>query len=317
MNISVIFTGGTIGSAVGADGKISPAPQNTRELSAFFDAASKNHSFGFFSPVNILSECITTDDIGKIVTAVRKAAVGADAVIITHGTDSLAYSCAALSYALHDIKIPVAVVSSGYVLSDPRANGLRNLSDAITFCKSGIAGVFAVWNGKIHRGTRLCPPRAYTDSAESLSGIHFAEISDKSVILNPTFSALPDSARAFPFPDRNRRILLLSPAPSVGYSGIGDDFDAVLFTSYHSGTTDTKSPSFTDFCKRLTAHGAALFLHGSYPGADYESKSAYEALGITVLPVMSQCAAYMKLFCADFTDMTESLAGDILPEVRL
>lgn len=313
MNISVVFTGGTIGSAVGADGKISPASQYPRELSDFFEQNSKNHSFSFFSPVNILSECITVGDMCKIITAVREAAVGADAVIVTHGTDSFAYSCAALSYALCDIAVPVAVVSSGYVLSDPRANGIRNLSDAIAFCGSGIAGVFAVWDGKIHRGTRLCPPRAYTDSAESLLGIHFAEISDGAVLLNPSFSALPDSARHLLLPDRSRRILLLSPAPSVGFSGIGDDFDAVLLTSYHSGTIDTKSPSFADFCKRLSARGGTLFLHGSYPGADYESKSAYEALGIRTLPVMSQCAAYMKLFCADFGDMPKSLADDILP----
>lgn len=312
MRISVIFTGGTIGSVRDAGGTISPSGSGVRELTDFFDAAAKEHSLQFFSPVIVLSECITLADIGEIIACVRSAQSDSDAVIITHGTDSLAYAAAALAYCLAGIEIPVVLVSSGYVLSDPRANGLANLADALTFCRGADGGVYVVWNGKIHRGTRLCPPRAYTDEVQSICGRHYADIAGGTAVINPGCGGTPDRARAYPLPDGSRRVLMLAPAPALDYSRIGGEYDAVLLTSYHSGTADTKSRSFTDFCRRLQIGGAKIFLHGSYPDADYESKSAYASLGIDTLPVMSPCAAYMKLFCADFADIKKSIASDIL-----
>lgn len=315
MKISVIFTGGTIGSVTASDGTISPSGSGVAELTDFFDKMKSTHEFRFFSPVNVLSECITLEQINKIILCVRAAQKGSDAVIITHGTDSLAYSAAALSYCLAGIEIPVVLVSSGYVLRDPRANGLLNLADALSFCADAPGGVFAVWNGRIHRGTRLCPPRAYTDKVESICAQYFADISGGRIVKNPNHSALPDEVRAQPLLDTSRRVLMLSPAPAFDYSLINADCDAVLLTSYHSGTIDTKSRSFADFCRRAKDNGAEIYLHGSYTHADYESKSAFAALGIEPLPVMSQCAAYMKLFALSPSDVKKSLSSDIIPNL--
>lgn len=316
MKISVIFTGGTIGSVRRDDGYIGPESTPVSGLSSFFDNLT-HHSFTFYEPLTTLSECITARKLNIIIDTLRTAADSADGVIITHGTDSLAYSAAALGYALFDIKIPVVMVCSSHVLEDKRANGLKNLADALTFIESSNAkGVFVSYNGKIHRGTRLCPPKSYTDRVESVLD------SEVGSVENGIFVPYAEAFIADEFsPYRNlcegRKILILPAVPDFNYDGISRDCYAAIQLSYHSGTVDATNPSLRRFAKDLRDLGRPLLLHGSYRGAEYLSKSEYEKIGIVSLPVISAAAVYMKLMITDFENVSKPLGGDILQEENL
>jgi len=65
-----------------------------------------------------------------------------DGIIITHGTDTLAYTAAALSFYFNAIKIPILLVSSDYPLDDSKANGLDNFMCAVEFIRQKCGQVF-------------------------------------------------------------------------------------------------------------------------------------------------------------------------------
>ena len=313
MKITVLFTGGTIGSTL-RGGYISAADAIAPELLDFFNKNSQNGlEFEFSEPINTLSENMNISKLNALILAARAAAKRSDALIITHGTDTLSFSAAALCYTLYDIKIPVVLVSASHVLSDPRSNGLKNLADALLFIRTmPEKGVFVSYDGYIHSGTRLCPQGAYSDKCQSLLGIYYAKSDGKKIIRNPEYRELPSECTPYETLILGRKILLLSSAPELCFDGYGTDCYAVLLTGYHSGTTDTKNSSFIRFCRSLRENNVPLFLHGSYPGADYESKAAFGELGIIPLPVMSSSAAYMKLLAAGADAMCKPLCGDII-----
>ena len=70
-----------------------------------------------------------------------------DGIIVTHGTDTLPYSAAALSYALGNNCIPVCLVSSNYPIEDERANGVDNLHGAIRLIEAAYSETVGEYDG--------------------------------------------------------------------------------------------------------------------------------------------------------------------------
>lgn len=80
-----------------------------------------------------------------------------DGVVIGHGTHTLEYSAAALSFALQNIAIPVVLTASQIpMLGFPGSDGLQNFTGALEVAaNSDLAEVVAYANGKIFRGSRV------------------------------------------------------------------------------------------------------------------------------------------------------------------
>jgi glutamyl-tRNA(Gln) amidotransferase subunit D len=85
---------------------------------------------------------------------------GKDGIIIPHGTDTMGYTSAALSFMLKDLSIPVVVVGSQRSSDRPSSDAAMNLINAATVATSNIAEVTLVMLGSsshdyglIHRGT--------------------------------------------------------------------------------------------------------------------------------------------------------------------
>ncbi len=138
MNILTIFTGGTISSSE-RGGYIGPDEQNNYRLINEYKKLNpekcKNISFSIVSPYFILSENLTGKHINLLADCIDKALSSDeyDGIIVTHGTDTLQYTAAGLSYIYSDINIPIVLVSSNYILDDSRANGYDNFSAAVDF----------------------------------------------------------------------------------------------------------------------------------------------------------------------------------------
>lgn len=309
MNIAVIATGGTI-CCENINGVLTPAKTIPKKISEQLSCYS--HNFTITHPLNILSECISFDDINQIAECVKMYQTDFDGVIILHGTDTLSYSASALGYIFSRAKIPIIYVSSGHILTDSRANGLNNLKTAIKFIEQNSgSGVFVVWNNTIHRATRLIPHTVYSDECESLLSLPYATLIDEKIIKNPDYTESQDKANAYAKLSK-RKILQIPALAEIDYSVYDTDIDAVLHTSYHSGTIDTTNKSFIAFCEKLKSKSIPLYLHGSYEGSNYQSKQAFDELGIITTPIISPIALYMKLHLADFCDVGKSIAGDII-----
>ena len=140
--VLVVFTGGTIGSAPDA-GYLAPGGENTRRLllaqfagqyQSFYEKQYDTKiCFETICPYEILSENLSGMHLELLWDALRTQLLQNvyDGVIVTVGTDTLAYSSAALGYMFADTQIPIVTVSANYPLTDVRSNGLVNFEKAI------------------------------------------------------------------------------------------------------------------------------------------------------------------------------------------
>ena len=117
MKILVLFTGGTIGSTVdGATVHTDPAAAS-RLLSLYRARFGEDVLFEVRRPCNLLSENATPGLWSLLERSVREEELAVyDGVIITHGSDTLPYTCAALAFLLRDVPIPLVLVASNYSL---------------------------------------------------------------------------------------------------------------------------------------------------------------------------------------------------------
>ena len=195
-NILLVFTGGTIGSTA-TDGAINTAGEAPFKLIQQFQQHYKNHHqihFSTLQPLQILSENLAPCVWQTLITAIEERQPGQyDGIIITHGTDTLAYTAAALSFYFNAVKIPMLLVSSDYPLDDPRANGLDNFICAVEFIVQNIhAGVFVPYRNhqqtsQVHRGSRLTCSLQLSGDFFSVQGKSFMQFENKMFsLLNPS-----------------------------------------------------------------------------------------------------------------------------------
>ncbi|VVB61314.1 Glutamyl-tRNA(Gln) amidotransferase subunit D [uncultured archaeon] len=162
--ISLIATGGTISSRVdyktgGVFMLMEPDEilRTTPELRDFVNIKSIR------SPFRIASEDMTPAQWQELAKeAAKELNSDARGVIITHGTDTLHYTSAALSFMLHNLNKPVAVVGAQRSPDRGSFDGAMNLVCAAHYCLSDIAEVSIVMHGTtnddyclINRGTKV------------------------------------------------------------------------------------------------------------------------------------------------------------------
>ncbi len=330
MKLLFLFTGGTIGSTVNAD-CISPDPRTARVL---LQKYAERYEMPFEteseSPYTMLSENNTGATLTQLCASVRAAlARGYDGIVVTHGTDTLQYSAAALAYTCADAKIPICLVSADYPLEDARSNGIDNLRGALRFITEvGTPGVFVPYCNKgdvlrVHRGTRLLPSSAFSADVRSVCDSYYGTFLEGEPFLkNSAYRELPDAMAAITLPaldERAEQILRIEPCPGNLYPDIPTGVRYILHGAYHSGTVDTLSASARRFFTHARACGVPVFLTGVTEAIGYESTLAFAELGILPLFDISPIAAFVKLWLLSENEsntpvsrelLSASLAGD-------
>ncbi len=161
-----------------------------------------------------------------------------DGFVITHGTDTMAYTAAALSYLIRDPGKPIVLTGSQRTLADDFSDVKHNLGDALFFaCEDDIAGVFIVFCGRAILGTRACKTR--TKSVEAFESINYPCVAmiDNGRIIK--YTGLGKTGRAVHFYDKlDRSVFLLKLIPGMS-SDILDflkgRYRAVVIESFGSG----------------------------------------------------------------------------------
>lgn len=77
-----------------------------------------------------------------------------DGFVILHGTDTMAYTASALSFALQNITKPVILTGSQVPMSNIRSDARRNLINSIELATFGIHEVAICFNDHLYRGNR-------------------------------------------------------------------------------------------------------------------------------------------------------------------
>jgi L-asparaginase len=336
-NILVVFTGGTIGS-VATGGTINTEGGAAFKLIRLFQQHYENHRqihFDSIQPLQILSENLAPEAWKTLIAAIEAARPEQyDGIIITHGTDTLAYTACALSFYFNAAKTPMLLVSSDYPLDHPKANGVDNFICAVEFIlQKNEVGVFVPYRNQqqttqLHQGTHLACSLQLSGDFFSVQGKSYMQFENRQFsLLNPP--ANPKPTRQIPLTaDFSARILMIKPYPGLDYTRFNlDKVDAVLHDLYHSGTACAsvqwgEDYSLVEFIKRCKNLGITVYLAPAIKSADaYQSTQVLMEQGAEVIWNMPIEAAYVKLLLAygNFSDrreitdfMSEDIAGEHL-----
>ena len=93
-----------------------------------------------------------------------------DGVVITHGTDTMAYTAAALSYMLAGVGKPVILTGSQLPLSHPLTDARLNLLRAFTAAMEGVPGVYVCFHDRLISGVRCV--KTHTSSMDAFSSVN-------------------------------------------------------------------------------------------------------------------------------------------------
>ena len=329
MKLLFIFTGGTIGSTVNGDIISTDNKKPYLILEKYREIYGLDHEYDILQPYTELSENNTGATIRKLIgTVLENLSKGYDGIIITHGTDTIQYSAAVLSYTVKT-DIPICLVSSNYTIENPKANGLVNLHCAVRFMETvGTAGVWVSYKNqndipRIHKGSRLLERQAFTDCIFSVMDTYYGSFDeDFNFRHNPEYKESPDSMDYFSpdiLTEEADSILRIEPYLGMVYPKIEPKIKYILHGSYHSGTINTKSIFPSDFFAESNRRGIKIFLTGTESGECYESTQAFKDLHLIPVNNLSPISAYVKLWlCAAAgydpeVILGKSLAGDIVP----
>jgi L-asparaginase len=142
--LNVVTCGGTIAMTTGADGVRRPADsaQVAALLSDLAGCPTTAASAG-----ELDSSQAVPSDWSQILSTVRATQDhGPCPVVVTHGTDTLAWTAGMLAAAGH-WKAPVVLTGANIPLGDPGSDAETNLRTALAAARSGIAGVHVAFAG--------------------------------------------------------------------------------------------------------------------------------------------------------------------------
>lgn len=104
---------------------------------------------------------------------------GANAIVLTHGTDTMAYTASMLSFLLQNIPIPLILTGAQYPMVYPDSDGRRNLGKAIIAARTMPGGVYVCFGNAIIRGCRAVKTRTTSLNAfESINAPYVATVVD-------------------------------------------------------------------------------------------------------------------------------------------
>ena len=151
--ILLLGTGGTIASEphnTGLSPELSP-----EQLLSFVPGISSRCRVESRSLFSVDSTNMTPSHWVRIAEAVRDAYDDFDGFVISHGTDTMAYTAAALSYMIKGSVKPVILTGAQKPIGYDSTDSKINLSDAfVCACADGMCGVNIVFNGRVILGTR-------------------------------------------------------------------------------------------------------------------------------------------------------------------
>lgn len=295
----ILYTGGTIGMLPSAQG-LQPATgfeQHLRDEQAKQGLKLPAWRFVELSPpidsAN-LTQAHWQAMHRAIVEAVDKQ--GVSAVLLLHGTDTLAYSAAALSFMLMDVPVPVVLTGSMKPAAEAGSDAWGNLFGALQAIVRGAArGVQLYFNGKLLPGVR-----ASKLSSEALDAFA-ASCRPKSGEL----AVQAPAALHYRVPRRSVKLAVLpfypGLAPSTLRAVLSDDCEALLLECYGSGTGPADNPQIIQLLDQAQQRGVLLAAISQCPAGAinfgvYAAGSALAQIGVCDGAGMSREAALGKLF---------------------
>jgi len=298
--LMVLYSGGTIGMQASARGLVPAAgfdvrlcerlaaepqrsvpPWRYRELLPPIDSANMNQS-----------HWLAMRD--AIVSAVEED--GCDAVLLLHGTDTLAYSAAALSFLLLGLAVPVVLTGAMRPAGEPGSDAWDNLFGAMDALAQGVApGVHLYFGGHLLHGARATKLGSTSHDAFAVlprrrQGGHAADLPAE---LDYRRQRQPVNLAVLPlFP--GLQVLHLRSLLDSGVQGL-------VLECYGSGTGPSEDGDLLETLREARRRGVVLLAtsqcpHGHVQFGTYAAGNALRDAGLVGGDGMTREAALGKLF---------------------
>lgn len=163
-HILLIATGGTIASAEDGNG-LSPALTG-EELARSVPEIEGLCELDIVQPMNIDSTNMRPADWLRIAEVIRENYDTHDGFVVLHGTDTMSYTAAALSYLIQDSPKPIVLTGSQQPMGNPFTDAKINLYQSLVYAVSDRSrDVSIVFGGHAIAGTRARKQRTMSFNA--------------------------------------------------------------------------------------------------------------------------------------------------------
>jgi len=188
--IAILGFGGTIAMIPDTSGTLVPA-KGVEELIRYVPQLTKMADVELIQLENLDSTNVNPIHWGKLAQDIYSVYDRCDAVIVTHGTDTMAYTASAIALALgRNIKIPVIFTGSQLPIAEPGNDAHFNLENsmktALQAIEEDIAEVMIVFSDRVLRAARsIKTSEARFDAFDSPAYPHLAQITATGVAFSP------------------------------------------------------------------------------------------------------------------------------------
>lgn len=181
-HILLLTTGGTIASMPGGEG-LEPRSSGVfqremQQLRTFYDITVKDL-------ICLDSSNIRPAEWQLIAQGIFENRAGYDGIVVSHGTDTMAYTASAVTFMLPNIDKCVVFTGSQLPLADMLSDGPDNLRTAFAMAATGKRGVYIAFDRKVMLGCRAVKVRASGFSAfESINARYAALVSNAGLAID-------------------------------------------------------------------------------------------------------------------------------------
>ncbi len=253
-SVLVINTGGTFGMVETERGLAPVGDLQSRIRQLIPEAQEFSFDLTELDPL-IDSSDLTPSDWGLMAEVICREMSNYSGFVVIHGTDTLAYTAAALSFIFNGCDKPVLITGSQIPLSAKNSDAPSNFLDSIAAIEtdSQLKGVYVCFGGRLLLGSRVRKVDAQAFTAFDTPNLSGYMEFDHPVAQKPT--ALPV------FKDRAVATLLIYPGiPASLIDTLSEDpeVEAILLLSFGSGNLPSFSTDFTAGVKRATERGKLI-----------------------------------------------------------
>jgi len=299
-HLSLIATGGTIACVPSQDGLVPGL--GARELLGY---AGGREDIACTDLFNMDSSNIQPEEWQEMARAIIEALPDCRGIVITHGTDTMAYTASMLSFMLQNIPIPVVLTGSQLPIVRPDSDGRVNLANALIAADALPGGVYIAFGDAVMLGCRAVKTR--TTSFNAFESINHPYVG---AVANGRFFSFapPEQGGEFRcFTDIDSRVALIKLIPGASprllESLAGCGAAGVVVEAFGLGGVHNFRRDHAQSLRRLIEQGipvilASQCLYESSTPDVYQVSHALKEAGVISAGDMTTEAAVTKLMWA-------------------
>jgi len=181
--ILLLTTGGTIASLPTGEG-LAPGLDGAA-LAGYLTGLHELYEIQVRDILHLDSSNIQPEEWQLIARNIYAAREDFDGIVVTHGTDTMAYTASVLSFMLRGIGLPVVLTGSQLPIEHPMTDAMENLRLAFAMAAAGRPGVFIAFNRRVILGCRAVKVRTTGfDAYESVNWPLAATVGGRGLVVN-------------------------------------------------------------------------------------------------------------------------------------